>query len=283
MAAQQKPEPTGVAVKRYPMLEVVQKRADQLVPFLPKGVTLDQIGQIVQMMAIKQPDLLSCTPSSLVMGISRGLRAGLELGETWHLLTFRNKTLSQQHGRDVYECTGVADYKGLAQLMVASGAVRYVDPQVVREGDDFDFALGLDKRLTHKPGATRGAITHAYVILRLPFGVSDFLVMTIKEIDAIRLAKSKSWKEGACPDWYAKKTVIRQIAKLLPKDKRLTAVARAVEQDEAAEFEDVPDAEAVEVTEPSRALNPAAFGGYDTPLTRDASGDLFDAEEVDDA
>lgn len=273
MAASPKPETASVAVARYPMLEIVQKRADQLVPFLPKGVTLDQIGQITQMMAIKQPDLLACTPSSLVMGISRGLRAGLELGETWHLLTFKNKDLTEKHGRDVFECTGVADYKGLAQLMVASGAVRYVDPQVVRDGDEFDYELGLEKRLTHRPGGTRGAITHAYVILRLPFGIADFLVMTIKEIDAIRLAKSKQWKNGPCPDWYAKKTVIRQIAKLLPKDKRLMAVARAVEQDEAAEFEDVPEADATEV--PTLAL---ASG---RPLTREAVADAFDAEEVD--
>lgn len=264
MAISTTPE-TGVTPSRYPLAEVVQKRADQINPFLPKGVTLDAIGQAVQMMAVKQPDLLNCTPSSLVMGISRGLRAGLELGETWHLLTFKNRELSEKYGRDVYECTGVADYKGLAQLMIASGAVRYVDAQVVREGDQFDYELGLDKRLTHRPGTTRGRITHAYVILRLPFGVSDFHVMSIKEIDAIRTAKSKSWKNGECPEWYAKKTVIRQIAKLMPKDKRMMAVMRAVEQDEASEFEDVPDAEIVQeqTTPTDRRIAPAAFGTYE--------------------
>lgn len=266
MATAQKPESTAVA-KRAPLVEVVQKRADQINPFLPKGVTLDAIGQAVQMMAVKQPDLLNCTPSSLVIGISRGLRAGLELGETWHLLTFKNKELSQQHGRDIFECTGVADYKGLAQLMIASGAVRYVDAQVVREGDEFAFALGLDKTLTHRPSSKRGPITHAYVVLTLPFGVKDFHVMSIEEIDAIRLSKSRSWKHGACPDWYAKKTVIRQIAKLMPKDKRMLAVMRAVEQDEASEFEDVGEAEVLETTS--------------TPLTRADVEDAFDAEAVE--
>lgn len=246
MATTQAPETTAVA-KRSPLVDIVQKRADQINPFLPKGVTLEAIGQAVQMMAVKQPDLLACTPSSLVIGISRGLRAGLELGETWHLLTFRNKDLSAQHGRDIFECTGVADYKGLAQLMIASGAVRYVDAQVVREGDTFTYQLGLDKKLDHIPGGKHGRITHAYVVLTLPFGVKDFHVMTIDEIDAIRTAKSRQWKSGVCPDWYAKKTVIRQIAKLLPKDRRMMAVMRAIDQDEAAELEDVPEVEAREV------------------------------------
>lgn len=255
MAVTVQPETTAT---KYPLVATIEKRADQITPFLPKGVTLESIGQIVQMMAVKQPDLLSCTPTSLVIGISRGLRAGLELGETWHLLTFKNKALSEKHGRDVYECTGTADYKGLAQLMIASGAVRYVDPQVVREGDDFAYELGLNKTLTHQPRAKSTArITHAYVILTLPFGVKDFLVMTVEEVDAIRLAKSKQWKHGSCPDWYAKKTVIRQIAKLMPKDRRLAAMMKAVEHDEAAELEDVPEAEATEL--------PASVAADDTP------------------
>ena len=243
-------ETPGTAVARTkPLVAMVHKRADQIHPFLPKGMTLDGVAQLVELMAVKQPELRACTPSSLILGVTRGLRSGLELGETWHLLPFRNTELSQKasqkagHAVDVYECVGTADYKGLAELMIASGAVRYVDPQVVREGDTFSYTLGLHKDMTHVLGEKRGAITHAYVVLTLPFGLKDFLVMTIAEIDAIRLAKSRSWKKGPCPPWYAKKTVIRQVAKLLPKGRKMAAVFQAVEQDEAAEVEDIPEAE----------------------------------------
>lgn len=242
---------TGVAVapKAKPLVALITKRAAQVNPFLPQGMTLEGVGQIVQMMAVKQPELLSATPSSLLIAITRGLRSGLELGETWHLLPFKNTELSQKMGRPVYEVTGSADYKGLCELMIASGAVRYVDPQVVREGDTFSFALGLDKTLTHTPGAKRGKITHAYVILTLPFGVKDFLVMTAEEIEVIRQGKSKSWKKGELPAWYAMKTVIRQIAKTLPKGRKLAKLYQAIENDEQAELEDIPEAEFEEMPE----------------------------------
>lgn len=257
-SAAEAPSAPGTAVAPY-MVRVLSKRADQLNPFLPKGMSLEAVAQIVQMMAVKQPELLACTPSSLLMGITRGLRAGLELGETWHLLTFKNSEMTAQAGRPIYECTGTADYKGLAQLMIASGAVRYVDPQVVREGDAYEETLGLEKTLVHRHGATRGKIVRAYVILTLPFGLKDFLSMSIEEIDAIRLRHSKQWKKGECPEWYAKKTVIRQIAKLLPKSPRLKAVFGAIEQDEQAEVmegvpEDVPAAEFEEVLDVSHMV-----------------------------
>lgn len=237
------PAPTTAVAKVPPLVRLVQQRADQVHPFLPKGMTLEGVAQIVQMMAVKQPELLSSTPSSLLIAVTRGLRSGLELGETWHLLPFKNTAMTAKAGRPVYEVTGSADYKGLAQLMIQSGAVRYVDPQVVREGDTFEETLGLEKNLVHRLGAKRGKITHAYVILTLPFGVKDFLSMTITQIDAIRLAKSKSWKQGECPEWYAKKTVIRQIAKLLPKGRKMAPVFQAIENDEEAELADIPEAE----------------------------------------
>jgi recombination protein RecT len=148
----------------------------------------------------------------------------LELGETCYLVPFKGR------------CTFIADYKGLGQLMVAARAVRAIEMEAVREGDVFEYELGLDARLRHVPvwSANRKdlPVLAAYVILRLPNGQKTFKVMGAEEIDAIRQQYSHSWKSGPLPAWYACKTVLRQISKTMPKDERLARFYAALEADE---------------------------------------------------
>src|SRR6185312_41935 len=97
---------------------------------------------------------------------------------------------------------------------------------------------GLDARLSHRPApvAARGKLKGAYVVFRLPFNAPPaFEYMTVEDVDAIRQKYSAQWKKGPVPPWYAKKTVLRQAAKTLRKDRRLAAAMRAIEADIEAE------------------------------------------------
>ena len=204
---------------------LIANAAPRLTPLLPDDLTIEKLQQIVFFESKKNPALLDCSPETIVSAVARALRSGLELGDTAYLIPY-GKT-----------CTFVADYKGLAQLMIASRAVRAVEMEAVREKDEFSFELGLNAHLRHRPAAAGGKITHAYVILRLPGGMSTFKVMTAEDIEAIRLKHSKQWKSGPLPAWYATKTVLRQIAKTMPKDKRLAQFYAALELDEKEEFQ----------------------------------------------
>jgi len=202
-----------------------EKVKNTLTPFLSDGVTYEHMMAAVQMAVAKNPAIAGCTTVSIITAVGQALRSGLEIGDTAHLVPF---------GR---ELTFIADYKGIAQLLVASGAVRHVELRVVRAGDHFEYEYGLDARLVHRPSAEgTGAITHAYVVFRLPLNRSAFDVLSIAEIDAIRQKYSKQWKVGPVPGWYAKKTVLRQAAKTLPKSEKLTRAMRAIEADAEAEF-----------------------------------------------
>ncbi len=195
-------------------------------PYLMPGASLERVIAGARFAARQNPAILQCTPASIVDAVSRIQQWGLEIGVTAHLVPFGKV------------CTPIADYKGYAELMVRSGAVRHVEARVVYEKDTFSYAYGLDPYLNHIPVSCeqRGKISHAYVVLRLPHNRSSFEVMPIQDIDAIRKKNSKQWKEGECPAWYAKKTVVRQAAKLIPKDPRLASVLRVVDEDEAQEF-----------------------------------------------
>jgi len=151
------------------------------------------------------PDLLQCDPKSVGIALARVAQWGLDVGDTAHLVPF---------GR---QCTAIVDYKGYIRLMMQAGA-RKVEAHEVREGDEFEYEYGAEPRLIHRPLADRSRpITAAYAIVWLRGGVKQFEVMTADEIDAIRRAKSKQWKAGPLEGWYARKTVLRRVAKYVPK------------------------------------------------------------------
>lgn len=207
---------------------LIEQASDRLTPFLPDGLTIEKLGQIVFFESKKNPDLLKCGGPSIVAAIARALRTGLEIGDTCYLVPYGTT------------CTFVADYRGLAQLMIASRAVRAVEGEAVYEGDDFDFELGLNARLRHVPrarGAKRGKITGAYVILRLPGGMSTFKYLPVEEIEAVRQKHSRQWKRQPLEEipWYAVKTCLRQAAKMMPKDPRLTRFWEAVADEDRIE------------------------------------------------
>lgn len=222
--------------------------------FLPKGVPRSRILAAVRIEAKKNPAIMECTPVSIVEAITRSLRWGLEIGDTVHLVPYNNKGTKR--------LTAVADYKGLAQLMVMSGAVRAVEPTCVYEGEHFQMQRGDDPKLEHIPFRSkteRGRLLGAYVLLRRPFGVVTWEWMSIEEIDEIRQAYSHQWKQGPCPDWYAKKTVTRRAAKLIPKDPKLADAFRVMDEDERAEFSEEAQLDAMERL--------GAATGEDTPAT----------------
>lgn len=202
-------------------------------PFLPEGVNIERVAASV-MLAVKNDEsgkLAECTPESLVLGAARIQQWHLELGVTAHLIPFGKKAVP------------VADYKGLCELIVASKAVRHIEARVVRDGDTFTFSYGLDPTLDHRPlFKSRAPITHVYCILHLPFGRKAFEVMTAADVDAIRQQYSKQHKEGLLTAWYAKKTIIRQVAKTLPKSPELAALFQVIETDETSLDEEPIDA-----------------------------------------
>lgn len=248
---------TAVATRKNPITELItsEKARAYIEPFLPKGVELERVAASV-MLAIARDEtgkLKLCTNDSLVLGVAKIASWGLELGNTAHLIPFKSTARTDaarkkdKDAADVYEAVPVADYKGLAELMIASGTVRYIEAREVRAGDRFEYEMGLEPRLVHVPiGSKSGrrtlAITHVYCIVHLPFGRKAFDVMTADEVEEIRQQFSKQWKTGALPSWYAKKTIIRRLAKTLPKNPALAKVMSVIESEE--EIEQLPDASA---------------------------------------
>lgn len=212
--------------------DALQKASGSLKMVAASKVTPDKLIKIAIAAAQRTPLLLQCTPASIVRSVMQGAELGLTPGSALnsaYLVPFKNG--------GVYEAQLIVSAQGLCELMYRSGLVASVDAEVVYRGDEFEFELGLNRKLRHVPsGATIDPkeITHAYVVVTMMNGTTAFRVMSRAEIDRIR-SRSKAGNNGPWVTDYAemaRKTVIKNGSKYVPKS---IEVAKAIALDNAVE------------------------------------------------
>jgi recombination protein RecT len=171
----------------------------------------------VAMTELRQnPQLMRCSPESVLGALMTSAQLGLEpgrvTGEAW-LVPYTNRRTGE------VVCQFIVGYKGLIKLAWQSERVLSIVGQTVRDGDDFDFAYGLDPFLRHKPARTgRGDAYAWYAAAKIAGGGSAFEVLYRDDVERIR-ERSKAKDDGPWRTDYdamAKKTAIRQLAKYLP-------------------------------------------------------------------
>lgn len=215
----------------------------RIVPML-RGVEYDRVMGEVYLVASQSPEILECTPASIVGAVARAVSWGLTIGETVHLVPF-NVKVSRKGQPDEWEkrLQAIQDYKGKIELIVGAGMAKAVRAEAVYENEVFEYEQGSSPFLKHVPSkkaAERGAIIGAYAIADHGFNRAPTIkYVPIADVNAIRARLSKQWKEGVCPPWYAMKTAVHQMAKLLPKNPRLVKVLATLEEDEV-ETEELP-------------------------------------------
>ena len=222
-------QPIATAPQSFPLRKVIEGHGDVLGPVCRShGVDAEAVIAQLWVASQKQPGLLKANARSLVTAVARALETGGVIGRDVHLLTFKD---------EVTECL---DYKFMAELVVAAGGARSIDARIVYAGDTFKQVLGSAPSLVHEPppfGNKRGAMIGAYAVAFLGATVPPkFVALTLEEIEATR-QKSRSWgpdKIAQCPEWYAAKTAVRRLVKLLPKNPKLAGVLSRLDAAEAA-------------------------------------------------
>lgn len=265
-------DPRRVALmRRDELLSFVGKYAQEIEKLAPRGITADYHVSSLRLYFQQNPKLLDCTALSIAQGILRVAQTGLTLGVSCDLLPF-GKT-----------CQYSPRYTGIVELALASGT-RAINLGVVRDGDHFEYEKGTKIHLSHRTLAKSGApITYGYAIAEVKQGAFSLEVMTAEQVDAHRQKYSKSWwlddKKRVIPleevPFYAKKTPMRQLSNVLPKNPRMAAAMIFEKQVE----EEIPDGE-FEVVEDrgdgAEVRQPVTVGG-----PREAAGYVDDSDLLD--
>ena len=216
------------------------KIKQQMALALPRHMTADRLARIALTEVRKNATLAKCDQASFLGAIMQCAQLGLEPGGALghaYLIPFENRR------KGITEVQFIVGYRGMIDLARRSGQIVSLSARVVHENDHFIYRYGLDETIEHVPAPSdRGALAYVYAVGKLKDGGTQFEVLSLDEIEAIRDA-SQGYKTAVRFDkkdtpWIAhfeemaKKTVIRRLFKYLPVSIELQ---RAVGLDEQAE------------------------------------------------
>lgn len=248
--------------------QMLERGKKQLALALPRHITPDRMVRIVLTEVQKTPELLNCSQQSLLGAVIQAAQLGLEPGLAGmaYLVPFKGQVQL------------IPGYRGLMNLAQRSGMVSVIYSEVVCRQDDFEFELGLDLVLKHRPSDDRdpsnvASISHAYAVAKLKDGGQQFVVMTKKEVDTIRGRSRASAKGPWVTDYaaMAKKTVIRQLCKFLPMSVELQTAVSLDERDEMGISQDLETLVPIDMLEAEEEAQPEAQG-TEIPATTGENG-----------
>lgn len=208
----------GVAKQQQPTLKnLIVKMEGQIAKALPKIMTPERFTRMVFTAISKNPKLENCTPNSFLGAMMQAAQLGLEpntpLGQAY-LIPFKNK--------GVMEVQFQIGYKGLIDLVYRSKEVTDIQAQCVYENDEFEYELGLNPVLKHKPALkNRGEVILYYAVFHTKSGGYGFEVMSKEDIINHAKKTSQSYSKESSPwnkyfDEMAKKTVLKRALKYAP-------------------------------------------------------------------
>jgi len=187
----------------------------------------------LSLMAKQEPKIAMCTPDSILSSMMACVHLDLMPNtpeQHAFVIPYKNKRLG------IMQLQFQIGYKGMLVLAERSGQVRKIEAELVFEGDKFTYALGLGRKLNHRPSmdvdrTDYKLVKAAYAVITLRNGEQVFDVMGRKELDKIQnTAKASAddapWKKW--PEAMAKKTVVKRALKLVPsssEDNRLEYAA----------------------------------------------------------
>jgi recombination protein RecT len=202
---------------------------DQIAMALPKHLTVERMIRVALTAVTRTPALQQCDSRSVAAAVIQAAALGLEpdgvLGQAY-MLPYGN------------QCQLIPGYRGLIQLSRNSGQLIFIDAQVVKAGDKFDYEFGLHPVLMHKrgPNYSKEPMEAVWAGARLKDGGEQIVVMDRGEVEQIRDKHSKAAKNGPWVthfDEMAKKTALRRLCKLLPMSVQMQTAVSLGESEEA--------------------------------------------------
>jgi recombination protein RecT len=189
----------------------LEQAANEIAVALPSGFPggAERFRRVVMTAVSRDPNLLKCTPRSIVGAAMQAAQLGLTpglLGEAW-ILPYGN------------EATFQVGYKGLIALAARAG-IR-LEAHVVHHNDQFAYELGLNPQLRHVPAVgDQGPAEYWYAIARRmeDGALMSFAVLNRAQVEKRRNA-SKSKNSPAWTTWgdeMALPKAVREVCKFLP-------------------------------------------------------------------
>ena len=239
--------------KSKPIEQLIQASLKELGKALPSHLNAERLVRIAITTIRQNPKLAECSPMSFLGALFQSAQLGLEPnveGQAYILPYLNSKKITDENGKTkwvkVLEAQFQIGYKGYIELFYRHEAAEHIDMHAVYENDKFEYEYGTNSYLRHCPVfKNRGEVIAYYALAKIKGGGSVFKVMGIDECIKHGEKHSKSYITKEWNDktnsyteiknphfdksspWVTdlnamcKKTVLIQLAKLLPKSVEL--------------------------------------------------------------
>lgn len=207
----------GKLKKSMSIVDMIKVLEPEIKKALPSVMTPERFMRMALSAINNTPKLAECTQISFLAALMNAAQLGLEpntpLGQAY-LIPYNNK--------GTMECQFQIGYKGIIELVYRNELVQTISAQVVYDNDQFEYELGLNARLYHKPALKdRGEAVLFYALFKLANGGYGFEVMSKEDIDLFAMKHSKTFTSEYSPwkseyEEMAKKTVIKRVLKYAP-------------------------------------------------------------------
>lgn len=212
-----KGDTAGKLTKSMSISDLIKAMEPEIKKALPEVITPERFTRMALSALNTTPKLKECTQMSFLAALMNAAQLGLEpntpLGQAY-LIPYNNK--------GTMECQFQIGYKGMIDLSYRNPQMQIIQAQAVYGNDEFEYELGLNPKLVHRPAVgDRGEVKLFYGLFKLTNGGFGFEVMSKNDIDNFAREYSKAFDSSFSP-WknnyigMAKKTVIKQALKFAP-------------------------------------------------------------------
>ena len=179
--------------------------------------------------------MAECTPESFLGALFQSAQLGLEpnVEGQAYLIPYTNSKKVNGEWVKINEVQFQIGYKGYIELFYRHNSAEFVDMHTVYENDIFECEYGSNAHIKHIPTfKNRGEVIGYYAVAKIKNGGSIFKFMNLDECLAHGKTHSKcidkatgDFQKGSVWDKdrnaMCKKTVLIQLAKLMPKSVEL--------------------------------------------------------------
>jgi recombination protein RecT len=209
----------------------LEKMKEQFQFALPAHIPPARFIRVVMTAVQNNPKLLKCSRTSLFNACMKCAQDGLlPDGHEAALVPFGDDPDSGQSKADIAQY--IPMIAGIRKKVRNAKILTDWNVQVVQQGDAFDYQLGDDPFIAHKPSPTGGRtrpVLFAYSIATYPDGTKSREVMNadqIRDVQSKAKAKRGPWSDPIFYPEMCRKTVAKLHAKQLPMSTDLDTVLR---------------------------------------------------------
>jgi recombination protein RecT len=219
---------------------MLEKYRNEITQALPAHLVGEQFMRLILQEFRLNPQLIQCSPASILGAVMTCARLGLEPGSLGmiYLIPFKRSVKEGGDWSKILEAQVQVGYRGYVQLAYRSEKVASITPYTINENDLFEWHGGHDNMMRHEitDWQNRGKVLGYYLVIKMkdgatavsrPWSAAEVETHRKKFAQTSGAAMTPAWKNSY--DTMAFKTVFKDMVRWFPISTEMVSLAKVDE------------------------------------------------------